>query len=100
MDQLSNFSTLTINMSAQTSSNNVQEIIEGNVEKRTKGIVTNNCTKYLTFLVANNFDLNLSILMRTCIWTRTRNNKFSFSHISASSMLIDANCGEDGVSLT
>eukprot|EP00794_Sanderia_malayensis_P010712 gene10712-11859_t len=32
------YSTLTINMSAQTSSNNVQEIIESRVEKRTKGV--------------------------------------------------------------
>ena len=31
------FNLLTINLSAQTSSNNVQEIIEGKVEKRTKG---------------------------------------------------------------
>ena len=33
----SKYSVLTINMSAQTSSNNVQEIIESKVEKRTKG---------------------------------------------------------------
>uniref|UniRef100_A0A1I8HFN9 AAA domain-containing protein n=1 Tax=Macrostomum lignano TaxID=282301 RepID=A0A1I8HFN9_9PLAT len=33
----SKWSLLTINMSAQTTSNNVQEIIEGRVEKRTKG---------------------------------------------------------------
>lgn len=32
------WSVLTINMSAQTSSNNVQEIIESKVEKRTKGV--------------------------------------------------------------
>ena len=34
----SEFSVLEINMSAQTSSNNVQEIIESRVEKRTKGV--------------------------------------------------------------
>ncbi|XP_033636218.1 dynein heavy chain 2, axonemal-like isoform X2 [Asterias rubens] len=34
----SKYSVLTINMSAQTSSNNVQEIIESKVEKRTKGV--------------------------------------------------------------
>jgi dynein heavy chain len=34
----SKYSVLTINMSAQTSSNNVQEIIESRVEKRTKGV--------------------------------------------------------------
>ncbi len=33
----SQYSVLTINMSAQTTSNNVQEIIESRVEKRTKG---------------------------------------------------------------
>lgn len=32
------YSVLTINMSAQTTSNNVQDIIEGKVEKRTKGM--------------------------------------------------------------
>ena len=31
------YSVLTINMSARTSSNNVQDIIESRVEKRTKG---------------------------------------------------------------
>ena len=36
----SKYSVLTINMSAQTSSNNVQEIIESRVEKRTKGVAT------------------------------------------------------------
>ena len=35
---LGNFNNLTINMSAQTTSNNVQEIIESKVEKRTKGV--------------------------------------------------------------
>eukprot|EP00051_Salpingoeca_urceolata_P021740 m.344195 g.344195 ORF g.344195 m.344195 type:complete len:1098 (-) comp19853_c0_seq7:121-3414(-) len=34
----STFSQLTINMSSQTTSNNVQDIIEGKVEKRTKGV--------------------------------------------------------------
>lgn len=33
------YSVLTINMSAQTTSNNVQDIIESRVEKRTKGKV-------------------------------------------------------------
>lgn len=33
-----NFLLLTINMSAQTSSNNVQETIEGRLEKRTKDL--------------------------------------------------------------
>jgi dynein heavy chain len=32
------FNILTINLSAQTTSNNVQDIIEGKVEKRTKGV--------------------------------------------------------------
>lgn len=32
------YSFLTVNMSAQTSSNNVQDIIESRVEKRTKGV--------------------------------------------------------------
>ena len=38
LSSLTKFSTLTINMSAQTTFNNVQEIVEGNVEKRTKGV--------------------------------------------------------------
>ena len=37
------FSVLTINMSAQTSSNNVQDIIESRVEKRTKGMICYKC---------------------------------------------------------
>uniref|UniRef100_A0A0X3PBI3 Dynein heavy chain 2 n=1 Tax=Schistocephalus solidus TaxID=70667 RepID=A0A0X3PBI3_SCHSO len=45
------WSFLTINMSAQTSSNNVQDIIESRVEKRTKGtFVPIGGTKMLTFL--------------------------------------------------
>lgn len=51
LDNLSNFNNLTINMSAQTSSNNVQEIIEGKVEKRTKGVyVPIGGKKLITFL--------------------------------------------------
>jgi dynein heavy chain len=45
------YSVLTINMSAQTSSNNVQEIIESKVEKRTKGVfVPSGGKKMITFL--------------------------------------------------
>ncbi|EDQ90997.1 uncharacterized protein MONBRDRAFT_20211 [Monosiga brevicollis MX1] len=45
------FNRLTINMSSQTSSNNVQEIIEGQVEKRTKGVfVPLGGKQLLTFL--------------------------------------------------
>ena len=51
LDGLSNFNALTINMSAQTSSNNVQEIIEAKVEKRTKGVyVPIGGKKLITFL--------------------------------------------------
>ncbi|XP_064639639.1 dynein axonemal heavy chain 2-like isoform X2 [Lineus longissimus] len=45
------YSVLTINMSAQTSSNNVQDIIESRVEKRTKGVyVPIGGKKLLTFM--------------------------------------------------
>ncbi|VDP80672.1 unnamed protein product [Echinostoma caproni] len=45
------WSSLTINMSAQTTSNNVQDIIEGRVEKRTKDTyVPMGGTKMLTFM--------------------------------------------------
>ena len=45
------YSVLTINMSAQTSSSNVQEIIESKVEKRTKGVfVPSGGKKMITFL--------------------------------------------------
>ena len=45
------FSLLVINISAQTSSNNVQEIIESRVEKRTKGVyVPIGGTKLLNFM--------------------------------------------------
>ncbi|EGD81605.1 dynein heavy chain 2 [Salpingoeca rosetta] len=45
------FNLLTINMSSKTSSNNVQEIIEGQVEKRTKGVfVPLGGKQLLTFL--------------------------------------------------
>ncbi|VDM31109.1 unnamed protein product [Hydatigera taeniaeformis] len=49
---------LTINMSAQTSSNNVQDIIESRVEKRTKGTyVPTRGTKMITFMD----DLNMPV---------------------------------------
>ncbi|WAR21987.1 DYH2-like protein [Mya arenaria] len=45
------YSVLTVNMSAQTTSNNVQDIIESRVEKRTKGVyVPIGGKKLLTFL--------------------------------------------------
>ncbi|XP_052234681.1 dynein axonemal heavy chain 2-like isoform X14 [Dreissena polymorpha] len=45
------YSVLTVNMSAQTSSNNVQDIIESRVEKRTKGVyVPIGGKKLLTFM--------------------------------------------------
>nr|XP_022345562.1 dynein heavy chain 2, axonemal-like isoform X2 [Crassostrea virginica] len=45
------YSFLTVNMSAQTSSNNVQDIIESRVEKRTKGVyVPIGGKKLLTFM--------------------------------------------------
>ncbi|KAL3846382.1 hypothetical protein ACJMK2_017380 [Sinanodonta woodiana] len=45
------YSLLTVNMSAQTSSNNVQDIIESRVEKRTKGVyVPLGGKKLLTFM--------------------------------------------------
>ncbi|XP_076804743.1 dynein axonemal heavy chain 2-like [Clavelina lepadiformis] len=47
----SKYSTLTINMSSQTSSNNVQDIIESRVEKRTKGVyVPLGSKKMITFM--------------------------------------------------
>lgn len=45
------YSVLSVNMSAQTSSNNVQDIIESRVEKRTKGVyVPIGGKKLLTFM--------------------------------------------------
>nr|XP_039250408.1 dynein heavy chain 2, axonemal-like [Styela clava] len=45
------YNTLTINMSSQTSSNNVQDIIESRVEKRTKGVyVPLGSKKMITFM--------------------------------------------------
>lgn len=45
------YNVLTVNMSAQTTSNNVQDIIESRVEKRTKGVyVPLGGKKLLTFM--------------------------------------------------
>ena len=45
------YNVLTVNMSAQTTSNNVQDIIESRVEKRTKGVyVPLGGKKLITFM--------------------------------------------------